>query len=560
MKKTKLTRSLLAACSIVALSVVLSGCLHSSDDTTTTETPTTPTEPPPPSNLTSLFAAAQDASDDAAMAGEDAMAAEMAATDSAKMLLTAEVGGDSMKAMTNAQAILDARDDAAQAVMDAEAALAAAEKAEMDAMDVADDHPQKAALDAAIAAAVEAAEDQIEAATKVRDGTALRNAVAEVEGTNKKGTPRSVANTVGEDIAGALAHHATNPRTGTRTPAHAAAVGTGIADALKHEANDAQGMTWAMIAGEDNVMKMRLGAITSGALVAGNGELSVASIAGMAASAVDKTATAVLSATGGTNSDGKYDDAASPGTATDGGTGGIEYKGIPGVVVCLGGADGCSVGSDGTLSAGWYFSPVSPMAFYQRMNDDPGTPADESQTYEAETLYAMYGYWLAPNGTDATLWDVNTYSAAATGAATGYTLDANDDLGDSATYSGSAVGMSSRTMGSGDSMTTDSGMFKADVTLMATFGTTPLVEGTINNFQGDAVGSGWSVKLHSVALAVGGTATTTGVATAGGHSGSWSNQAYGAADARPAGIHGGFVAHFANGDAAGAYATRMDEE
>ena len=32
MKKTKLTRSLLAACSIVALSVVLSGCLHSSDD------------------------------------------------------------------------------------------------------------------------------------------------------------------------------------------------------------------------------------------------------------------------------------------------------------------------------------------------------------------------------------------------------------------------------------------------------------------------------------------------------------------------------------------------
>ena len=36
MKKTKLTRSLLAACSIVALSVVLSGCLHSSDDSTTT--------------------------------------------------------------------------------------------------------------------------------------------------------------------------------------------------------------------------------------------------------------------------------------------------------------------------------------------------------------------------------------------------------------------------------------------------------------------------------------------------------------------------------------------
>ena len=41
MKKTKLTRSLLAACSIVALSVALSGCLHSSDD------PVAMDDPPP---------------------------------------------------------------------------------------------------------------------------------------------------------------------------------------------------------------------------------------------------------------------------------------------------------------------------------------------------------------------------------------------------------------------------------------------------------------------------------------------------------------------------------
>ena len=32
MKKTKLTRSLLAACSIVALSAVMYGCVHSGDD------------------------------------------------------------------------------------------------------------------------------------------------------------------------------------------------------------------------------------------------------------------------------------------------------------------------------------------------------------------------------------------------------------------------------------------------------------------------------------------------------------------------------------------------
>ena len=55
MKKTKLTRSLLAACSIVALSVALSGCLHSSDDPVamddtpaTTPPDTTPPERTPP--------------------------------------------------------------------------------------------------------------------------------------------------------------------------------------------------------------------------------------------------------------------------------------------------------------------------------------------------------------------------------------------------------------------------------------------------------------------------------------------------------------------------------
>ncbi len=58
MKKTKLTRSLLAACSIVALSVVLSGCLHSSDDTAETEPPVEPTEPVDPGPTDEEIAAA----------------------------------------------------------------------------------------------------------------------------------------------------------------------------------------------------------------------------------------------------------------------------------------------------------------------------------------------------------------------------------------------------------------------------------------------------------------------------------------------------------------------
>ncbi|MYC32924.1 MAG: ATP synthase F0 subunit B [Chloroflexi bacterium] len=553
-------KHMLKACLVAVFAIGLAACSSSDSGTDTSmpteppTTPTTPTEPSAPADLSALFAAAQDASDDAAQAGEDATDAQMSATESADMLTTMEVGGDSAKAMMNAQAILDAMDAAIQAVKDAEAALADAKQAEMDAMAIADEHPQKAALMAAVDDAIMAAEAQVEATKMVRDGRDLDDAVYEVTGMGGKGTPRSIANTVGGDIAGALAQHATNARTGTRTPAHAAAVGTDIAAALKHEANDAQGMTWAMIAGEANVMDMRLGAITSDDLVPGNGILSVASIAGMDASAVDKTTTAVLSATGGTNSDGMYADGASPGLATAGTTGGTEYMGIPGVVVCLGGDDGCSVSSAGKLSAGWYFSPTSPMVYYIRNTD---RTTSEAMPYVPETLYASYGYWLSSNA-DASEWTVNTFSSVGvTATLTTYDVAANDDLAESATYSGSAAGMSVRTMGSGDSKTTDSGMFTADVMLTATFGASPTLEGTINNFQGDAVGSSWSVKLQSATLAAGG-AATEGVATAGGHSGSWSNQAYGGADARPTGIHGGFVAHFADGDAAGAYAARMD--
>ena len=47
MKKTKLTRSLLAACSIVALSAVMYGCVHNGgDDAPATDTSGTPDPAP----------------------------------------------------------------------------------------------------------------------------------------------------------------------------------------------------------------------------------------------------------------------------------------------------------------------------------------------------------------------------------------------------------------------------------------------------------------------------------------------------------------------------------
>ena len=488
---------------------------------------------PPVANLTALFAAAQDASDAAAMAGKDAMAAETAATKAAMMLTTTETGGESKKAMTNAQTILDARDQAARAVKDAEMALADAEKAEMDAMEVAEGHPQKSALMKAVEAAVKAAEAQVKAAKMVRDGTRIRNAATEVTGGPQgKGTPRSVANSVGMDIAAALAVGAA--RGGTRIVYGAPAPAPAVAAAHKFETDNHQGMTWGMIVGEDNVRKERLGAA--------NALRMVASVAGMTAADVDTD----VDATGGVNGTNKYADAYTSDTSF--------YMGVPGDIFCLG--MDCEVDANGKLKGSWYFSPTSETAYYQKMEDDPLTLVDESLTYEGEVLYASYGHWLTVSGTD---WTVNTFANFAATNATDLTTvgTATNMLPNKATYSGMAAGMSVRKMGTGTSATTDSGRFTADVELTASFGAAPTVLGTIDNFVGDAAGAGWSVNLESVTLA---TTSTDGVATGSGRDGVWSATAYGTdAAKRPAGILGGFTAHFADGSAAGAFATRMDK-
>ena len=49
---------------------------------------------------------------------------------------------------------------------------------------------------------------------------------------------------------------------------------------------------------------------------------------------------------------------------------------------------------------------------------------------------------------------------------------------------------------------------------------------------------------------------TTGVTEASGQDGDWTSDAYGAGTDRPVGIFGSFNAHFSDGHAAGAYATR----
>ncbi len=568
---------------LVASLFALAGCGGgSSKPTTTTPDPT----PPPPDyggQLLMYHEAAVDAVAMAEGAGMAASAALKSAMESDDMLTTTEVSGDSTKAMMNAQAILDAKDTVAQALMDAE-------KAKMDAMDakaavemIPDGTAGKNLAIEALDAAIKTAEDEINAVTAIRDGDDLYNAVLEVIGANGKRTPRSIADAVGTAIAASLAYASATPAGDSVQfsfdfSAATSAVDLELLRKSRVLMDDHQGMTWAEIVGEANVMKKRIGTISGNQLAPGIGELSVASIAGMAASAVDKTGvtdstpagTPVLSATGGTN--GIYPDGLGQGTASVTGTPGTEYKGIPGVVVCLGGTGGCSVGSDGTLSDGWYFSPTSTTNYYVRNTD-----MQEARTkpYVLETLYATYGYWLrtgSPNfnvhahvgstagTTEGTHYELNTVNTGAT---------ATTLTDTSATYSGSAAGWSvlrtPKSGGTGNHV--DSGNFTADVSLQATFGTHATLGGTVDNFQGNAVNPNWSVTLQTKGfnghIDVNNTDTSNitaqGQAIASGSPGVWGARAYGDGNTkRPVGIFGQFGAHFSDGDVAGAYATRKD--
>ena len=533
---------LTALAAVVALSGGLAACGGGSSSTTMNGSGDT-MEPPPVADLTSNFADAQDANDDALAAGKLASGAEESAMSNDDMLTTMEVAGDSTVAMMAAAAIEKARDDAAKAVDDAQAALDDANAAMTAADDIADDHPQKTSLIKAIEAAIAAAEKALEDATAVRDGDAIKDAVAEVTGgedADPQGTPRSIANAVGMDIAMALLPTAANDGSGTRHTHGTTAPADTIADELKVEMDDRVGMTWAEIVGD--TMKMRIA--TSGT---DTDEVDAASIAGMS---IGSSATVT---------DRSTDMEA---VEADGSQVAATYKGIAGTAFCAG--SDCFVEEDADetdnrkFNGSWYFTPSAPMAHWVANADDTG--------YVADVLFTSFGHWLVPNA-DATEWTVNTFATNGdTTTPTGYSLaaaDATNEFGDDdkATYSGTAVGMSAYKTdnAAGDGQDINTGRFTANVTLNATFGDTPMIGGHISGFEGSAVGN-WRVTLEDAVLATGGTATENARTVSTGADGVWSNQAYGAADARPTGVFGGFNAHFSDGHAAGAYATRMVDE
>ena len=124
MKKTKLTRSLMAAVSIVALSAVMYGCVHSGDDAPQMEAP----DLTPAQNAAAMAATA-------AMAASDAAAAAVAGVDAIRSLdavayLRAENAAAAAMAASADAAAASAAAAAATTLEDAEAAQAAAEAAQ----------------------------------------------------------------------------------------------------------------------------------------------------------------------------------------------------------------------------------------------------------------------------------------------------------------------------------------------------------------------------------------------------------------------------------------------
>ena len=624
MKKTKLTRSLLAACSIVALSAVMYGCVHSGDDapaatgvsledaragaTYTNETirpgpaliaaieaadpadvaaaagphpmdamitlagldfkcvtgpcsvtvndddtvtiegsimvmahvdSTEPTEPAPPSTA-DLFATAQGANDDATTAGTKATDAVTTATDAAKLLGVIEAEGESKTVYDSADAILDAQTDTADAVTEAEAAKTAAETAKTAAEALDDTNAHKTSLIAALDAAIKVANAQIEAATDARDGDALKGAVTAVTGgedADPQKTPgslaKAVAMMVGEALGGMTVEAAIPRGTLTDPTADDEPVASGDTSA---------GMTWAMIVGDDNIRRERIGDA--------NTVLMLTSVAGMDAVDVDSEVTS----DGGDDRDGKYADVF---TST-----GSNYKGIGGDVWCLG-AD-CEVTSDGKLKGGWYFTPTSTTLTYI---PNPDAAGDASMAYAEETGFAEYGYWLAmfdPDddaATDNSVLQINRYASLntdATAVTAGLSYAKADDLPDSATYNGEAVGMSLHKEVDVDNVVTsiESGAFTADVELVLRFGDGDDITlgGMIDNFVGNATDHPmWEVELERKVLPDTGT-FADGKTVASGRDGVWSASAYGtAAGERPVGVFGTFNSHFSDGHAAGAY-------
>ena len=509
-------KNLITLCFATVFTLGLAAC---GSDAPVNGAPDVAEDEPDARTVAELFTTAQDSRDAAAAAAKTAEDAVKAAMEASVKLTTDKVKGDSMTATANAQAVLDMQAATVKAATDAETALQEAKDALEDATEHAADN---ASLMAALDAAIKAAEADVKTATDARDGKALKDAVAMVRGDDKD-EPMSAADH-GERVAMAIGG-ALSPGSVMGVPVLAPVAADNAMNVVMMD--DHTGKTWAEIVGETS--KKRLGAG-----VMGTSEVDAASIDGMTLIASEQAL----------------------GSIVDGMQTLATYKGIEGTAFCQG--SNCMVESvDNTngrkFTGSWYFTPLNPMTYYQGTTTEDGT-------YPAETAYAQFGHWLTVNGDDVIVHTFASRGVGEVNAALALNVNTTTLVDKSATYEGTAAGMSlhKEVDGNGAVMpgTRQSGAFTADVTLTATFGQSPELGGYINGFKGDAVDPDWRVTLVEKALVADLATVEAGTTTASAQDGEWSARGYGAEDERPTGFFGGFNAHFTDGDAAGAYATR----
>ena len=247
--------------------------------------------------------------------------------------------------------------------------------------------------------------------------------------------------------------------------------------------------------------------------------------------------------------------------------------------------------TDDTTDDIWFFTPTvtADAVLLQGRNPELFRYTRNSDGTHTRVDYVDYGMWLEDAGTEEVPQLNLRLLAGLVGPSRegdlGMDTVVTSPLAATATYSGTAKGLSARTDSEG---TSASGHFEADVSLNATFGTAPTLDGTIDAFRsanpagrGTAhVNDAWSATLDPTALNAwdhdgtgtydhdndpgtpsiprspdaGGQVTGGTIGTGvNGVSGEWSATAYGRAAERPAGFFGGFRAEFPDGAAAGVY-------
>jgi len=256
----------------------------------------------------------------------------------------------------------------------------------------------------------------------------------------------------------------------------------------------------------------------------------------------------------------------------------VTYRGLRGNLTCQT-AGACGANAGGALTGPWYLAQGDQDA-NAAFTDLGGLFNLIDGVYrQFEGGYVRYGYWL--DGTTDDTPNIVTFAVPTdrtNSVAHAFTqTSAGNNATSEAKYTGEAAGISVLKTFSSDNRepvvtSRKSGKFTADVSLTADFtGENAELSGRIDNFDGNAVGSGWYVELRPSNVTDAGVLDTTdedrvavGFNGPGneGDPGQWAVQMTGGSTAnpivRPDAVHGGFGAYFPNGEATGGFQAETD--